>query len=367
MDIFSLARLRASYGLTGNAAGFASDFGYRRLYAVSQYAGQHALVPVSPGNPFYNWEMNNVADIGLELGFLNNRLVAEVDYYNRVTSNLFVDRNLSLTSGFESIADNMGKIRNRGVELRLTADIIRQKDFNFRLGINAAYNKNRILSLGDEEEIVTEDYSIHRVGHQLGHFYMVRWAGVDPQSGAPLYLDADGNTTDVFDPENAVLVKGSFDPPLKGGFTAQLGYKNLSVSALFTYIKGMYRLNTGELYRTAADGNHRIYNQSRSMLDFWQNPGDNSSNPSPKYARFMTDRELQSADYIKLRSLQVNYKLPQIKALGKYYRELSVFAMGQNLITWTPWKGQDPEDDNNWYQYEYPLPRTFTFGVNLKF
>lgn len=366
-DIFSTVRLRASYGVTGNAAGFASDFGYRRLYGVTQYGGQNALVPVTPGNPNYNWEMNHVSDIGLEVGFFNNKLTAEIDYYNRVTSNLFVDKNLSLTTGFESIADNQGKIRNRGIDFRLTADIIRTTDFNLRLGINAAYNKNRILSLGDEKEIVTEDYSIHRVGHQLGHFYMVRWAGVNTQTGAPQYLDTEGNITDVYDPENAVLVKGSFDPPLKGGFTAQVGYKNLSVSALFTYIKGMYRLNTGELYRTSADVNYRVYNQSRSMLDFWQNPGDVSNNPSPQYERFMTDRELQSADYIKLRSLQVNYKIPSIKPLAKYYRELNVFAMGQNLVTWTPWKGQDPEDDNNWYQYEYPLPKTFTIGVNLTF
>jgi len=367
LGVFSTARLRASYGLTGNAAGFASDFGYKRLYGVGQYGGQNALVPVTPGNPNYNWEMNHVSDIGLEMGFLNNRITAEVDYYNRITSSLFVDRNLSLTTGFESIADNLGKIRNRGVDFRLTADIIRNSDFNLRLGINAAYNKNKILSLGGEEEIVTEDYSIHRVGHQLGHFYMVRWAGVNSQTGAPQYLDADGDITDIFDPENSVLVKGSFDPPLKGGFTAQVGYKNLSVSALFTYIKGMYRLNTGELYRTSADVNYRGYNQSRSMLNFWQNPGDVTNNPSPKYERFMTDRELQSADYIKLRSLQVNYKIPAIKPLAKYYRELNVFAMGQNLITWTPWKGQDPEDDNNWYQYEYPLPKTFTIGVNLTF
>ena len=367
LPIISMWRLRASYGLTGNASGFASDFGYRRLYAVSHYAGQNAFVPVSAGNPNYNWEMNRVTDIGTEIGFLNNRITAEVDFYNRVTSNLFVDRTLSMTSGFESVPDNMGKIRNRGIEFGLSGDLIRKDDFFIRLGINGSYNRNRILSLGDEDEIVTEDYSIHRVGQPLGHFYMVRWAGVDPQTGAPQYLDADGEITSTFDPDNAVLVKGSFDPPLKGGFTARVGYKGLQVSALFTYIKGMYRLNTGELYRTSADANYRIYNQSRDMLDFWQQPGDQSGNPSPQYERFMTDRELQSADYIKLRNLQINYSIPMSNKLSKYCREISVFGQGQNLWTWTKWKGQDPEDDNNWYQYEYPLPRTYTLGLHVKF
>ncbi|WP_312334553.1 SusC/RagA family TonB-linked outer membrane protein [Sphingobacterium sp.] len=362
------ARLRASYGQTGNAAGFANDFGYRRLYTVTQYAGHNAFIPQGPGNPAYNWEINRVTDVGLELGLFNNNLITEFNFYNRITSNLFVERSLSLTSGFEHIADNLGKIRNRGFEFKIAGNIIRNKELFVRIGINGAYNQNRILSLGEQEEIVTEDYSIHRVGHQLGHFYMVRWAGVDSQTGAPLYFDLAGNKTPEFDPEYAVLVKGSFDPPLKGGFTLDAGYKNLSINALFTYIRGMYRLNTGELYRTSADPNYRIYNQSRGMLDFWTKPGDTYANPAPEYQRFMTDRELQSADYIKLRSLQINYKIRSLThSKNTPFRDINIFAQGQNLITWTKWKGQDPEDDNNWYQYEYPLPRTFTIGLNVKF
>lgn len=363
----SFAKLRASYGLTGNAGGFASDFGYRRLYNAHQYNGFTAFVPGSPGNPNYNWEKNKISDIGLELGFWNNRLTGGIDFYNRETSDLFINRRLSLTSGFESIADNLGKIRNRGVEFYMSGDIIKTKDFSWNLGFNFSYNQNRIMSLGSEEEIVTDDYSIHKVGHALGHFYMVRWAGVDAATGAPLYYDKEGAITTDYDPDNAVMVKGSFDPPIKGGVNTTFTYKNFRVSALFTFIKGMYRLNTAELYRTSADPNYRTYNQSVSMLDMWQKPGDLSEHPGAQYARYMTDRELQSADYIKLRNININYRIPGIDALDKLIKEVNVFAQGQNLLTWTKWKGQDPEDDNNWYQYEYPLPRTFTIGFNLKF
>ncbi|MDR2223856.1 MAG: SusC/RagA family TonB-linked outer membrane protein [Flavobacteriaceae bacterium] len=367
VDVLSMARIRASYGLTGNANGFASDFGYRRLYGPGHYNGQTGLIPTTPGNSNYTWEMNRIADIGVEFGLFDNRLIGEVDFYNRITSDLFMDRSLSMTSGFESIADNVGKIRNRGVEIRLSGDIIRKGDFTWNMGVNFAYNKNKILSLGDEDEIVTEDYSIHKVGESLGHFYMVRWAGVDSQTGAPLYYDKEGNITTTYDPDNAVLVKGSFDPAIKGGFTTNFKYKNWEVGALFSFIKGMYRLNTGEFYRTSADANYRIYNQSTSMLDMWQKPGDISENPGANHARFITDRELQKADYIKLRNLFINYRFSNLGRYNKYIKEISVFAQGQNLITWTSWKGQDPEDDNNWYQYEYPLPRTITAGLKVIF
>ncbi|MCC9043277.1 SusC/RagA family TonB-linked outer membrane protein [Myroides sp. M-43] len=367
IDIISMARLRTSYGLTGNANGFASDFGYRRLYGPGQYNGGTAFNPLSPGNSQYNWEMNKILDIGVEFGLFNNRLIGEVDFYNRITSDLFLDRTLSNTSGFESIADNMGKIRNRGIEFKISGDVIRSGDFTFNLGVNFAYNKNKILSLGDEDEIITEDYSIHQVGKQVGHFYMVKWAGVDQQTGAPLYYDKEGNITSTYDPDNAVLVKGGFDPAIKGGFTTNFKYKNLEVSALFSFIKGMYRLNTGEFYRTSADQTYRIYNQSTGMLDMWQNPGDVSDNPSAKYARYMTDRELQKADYLKLRNLNINYKFKDFGKWNKVVKEVNIFAQGQNLLTWTNFKGQDPEDDNNWYQYEYPLPRTITAGIKVIF
>ncbi|MCT3815083.1 SusC/RagA family TonB-linked outer membrane protein [Elizabethkingia anophelis] len=363
----STLRLRLSHGLTGNAGGFASDFGYRQLYKPQHYNGYTAFIPISPGNPNYNWEMNKISDVGLEFGLFKNRIIGEVDLYNRVTSDLFINRSLSMTSGFESIADNMGKIRNRGLEFRLSGDLFRNDNFSWNLGLNLAYNQNRILSLGSENEIVTENYSIHKVGSALGHFYMVRWAGVDPATGAPLYYDKNGAVTKEYNPENAVMVKGAYDPPIKGGITTSFTYKNLQVNALFTFVKGMYRLNTAELYRNSADPNYRIYNQSTDMLNMWQKPGDISQNPGAQYARYMTDRELQSADYIKLRNVSINYKLKDLGSLNKVFKEINIFAQGQNLLTWTKWKGQDPEDDNNWYQYEYPLPRTITLGFNVLF
>lgn len=365
--LLSTLKARVSYGRMGNASGFASDFGYRGLFGASSYGGNSALVPIAPSNPNYNWELNYIGDLGVDLGLFNDRLRVGFDLYNRITSDLFVEKQLSYTSGFSSISTNAGKIRNRGIELYVEGELMRTKDWKLTAGINLAYNKNRILSLGDEDEFVTEDYSINRVGRALGQFYMVRWAGVDAQTGAPQYLDADGNITNTFNPDDAVPVKGSFDPPLKGGFTLNVEYKNLELSSLFTFINGMYRLNTAELFRTSADANYRQYNQSADMLNIWQKPGDITEHPAAAYPRYMTDRELQRADYLKLRNVRLSYKVPLGPSIKKHIQGLNLFAQGQNLLTWTSFKAFDPEDDNNWYQYEYPLARTVTAGFNLSF
>jgi TonB-linked SusC/RagA family outer membrane protein len=364
-DFISNLRLRASYGRTGNAAGFASDFGYRGLYGGGNYAGMPALIPVYPNNPAYTWEINDITDIGMEFSLLKDRIRGGVDVYKRITSDLFVQKRLSYTSGFETMATNSGKIRNMGVEVFIEGDIIKNKDFSITAGLNLGYNKNRIIDLGGANELITDDYSINKVGMPLGQFNMVRWAGVDSQTGAPWYLDAEGNKTHTFNPDDAVPVKGSFDPPLKGGFTLNFRYKNMDLSSLFTFIKGMYRLNTAELFRTSADANYRQYNQSVDMLKIWQKPGDITDQPAASYPRFMTDRELQNADYIKLRNVRLGYTFPKFKNRKGPVRSVKVFAQGQNLFTWTKFKAFDPEDDNNWYQYEYPLPRILTAGFNI--
>lgn len=366
-DFINSLRLRLSYGRTGNASGFASDFGYRGLLGASNYGGMSALIPVYAANPDYNWELNYMGNVGLDFELFQNRVWGGVDVYNRTTSGLFVEKKLSYTSGFESMATNEGKVRNRGIEFYVGGEVLRQKDFSLNLGLNFAYNQNRIMSLGDEDEFVTEEYSINRVGMPIGQFYMVRWAGVDPATGAPMYLDGDGNITYTYNPDDAVAVKGSFDPPIKGGFTLDARYKNFELSALFSFIKGMYRLNTAQFFKTSADSNYRQYNQSVDMLNIWQKPGDITDHPGASYTRYMTDRELQKADYIKLRNIMLSYKLPLGTNMKKHIKELRFFAQGQNLITWTSFKAFDPEDDNNWYQYEYPLPKTVTAGVNITF
>ncbi|HVI44609.1 MAG TPA: SusC/RagA family TonB-linked outer membrane protein [Chitinophaga sp.] len=364
---FSTLRLRASYGLTGNAGGFASDYGFRTLYGAALYGGSKALTPQTPGNPFYNWETNRISDIGLEFGFFHNRLRGEIDVYNRVTNGLFINRNLSLTTGFSTIASNAGKVRNRGIELMLEGDIIKQKGLTFTLGLNIAYNQNRILSLGDEQQIFADEATINKPGLPLGTFRAVRWKGVDPQTGAPVYLDKNGNETNTYNADDAVPLKAKYDPPLIGGATASLRYKRFELSMLVSFIHGMSRLNYPDMYAHSGDPNYRYYSQSRDMLSIWQKPGDISKYPGAQYATYFTSRDITSADYIKLRNVTVGYNIPVTKGMSRHVRQIKVFATGQNLLSIMKWRGFDPEDANDIAQYEYPMPRTISGGINVTF
>ncbi|RAJ81869.1 TonB-linked SusC/RagA family outer membrane protein [Chitinophaga dinghuensis] len=366
-QLFSTLRLRASYGLTGNAGGFTSDYGFRTLYASADYNGNKTLVPITPGNPAYNWEMNRISDAGLEFGFLHNRIRGEIDFYNRVTQGLFVNRNLSLTTGFATLATNSGKVRNRGVELMLEGDAIKQKDFTLTLGVNLAYNKNKILSLGGEEQVFADEATMNMVGKPLGSFYAVRWKGVDPQTGAPVYLDKDGKETNIYNPDDAVPMKATYDPPLIGGATISVRLKRFELSTLVSFIHGMSRLNYPDLYAHSGSAAYRRYSQSKDMLNIWQKPGDISQYPGAQYATYFTSRDITSADYIKLRNITVGYNIPVDGVTKGAIRNLKVFASGQNLFSIMKWKGFDPEDANDIAQYEYPMPRIITGGINVTF
>ncbi|NLR63848.1 SusC/RagA family TonB-linked outer membrane protein [Chitinophaga varians] len=364
---FSTLRLRASYGLTGNAGGFTSDYGFRTLYSPADYNGNKTLVPMTPGNPAYNWEMNRIGDIGLEFGFFHNRLRGEIDLYNRVTEGLFVNRNLSHTTGFPTIAANAGKVRNRGIELMLEGDAIKNRDFSLTLGLNLAYNKNKILSLGGEDRIFADEATMNMVGRPLGSFYAVRWKGVDPQTGAPVYLDKEGRETNTYNPDDAVPLKATYDPPLIGGATVSIRYKRFDLSMLVSFIHGMSRLNYPDLYAHSGSPNYRQYSQSKDMLNIWQKPGDVSQYPGAQYATYFTSRDVTSADYVKLRNITLGYNIPVPKHMSGAIRNVKVFASGQNLLSIMKWRGFDPEDANDIAQYEYPMPRTITGGINVTF
>lgn len=364
VSTIDILRLRGSYGLTANQGGFTTDFGYRTLYATSSYNGQKAYSVLQASNPSYNWELNRIADVGIEFSLFNHRLYGDVDLYNRVTDGLFVNQNLSLTTGFQTIATNGGKARNRGVELGLNYDIIRRKDLKITIGANFAYNQNTILSLGGENQLFLDPYTVCTPGQPLGEFYLVRWAGVNPENGAPVYLDKNGNKTETYNAADAVLTGKTYDPPIKGGFITDFTYKRFTASILWSYIKGMTRLDLTNFYVNSADPNNRYNNQSAVMLNVWQNPGNNTNIPGAQYTSYPTTKDLHSSDYLKLRNLSISYNVPQ-SALKKRFHAVRFFVQGVNLIAFTRWKGLDQEDANDIAQYEYPAPATITMGANF--
>jgi TonB-dependent starch-binding outer membrane protein SusC len=260
---------------------------------------------------------------------------------------------------------NVGEMRNRGIEIDLNFDVIKTKDMRWSIGGNYAYNDNKILSLGSVNEF-EQGTSIIRVGLPLGSHFVVGWNGVNPETGAPIYQDLNGQATGTFTAANRTANWGTFNPPHLGGIRTNFSYKGFEISALFSYAYGYSRFNNQRFFQE----NHGFaqFNLYKTMLNIWQRPGDQTNIQSFNFQREFSSKDVEDASFMRLRNVTVSYNLPQsILANTKYIKGVRFYAQGQNLYTWTKFTGFDPEDDNNIAQYEYPTPRTITVGVDINF
>ena len=357
-------KLRASYGVTGNqqGIGFFQDQG---TYGTTSYNGISGIVASAIGNNQLQWEESAKLNIGVDYGLLKGRISGSVDYYTENVSNLFIDQQLSLTSGFGSISANVGKMENKGFDGIINGVVLQNDDFSWSLNFNFNYNKNEITDLGQEEDYELGT-SIISEGLAFGSHYIVGWAGVNPANGEPLYLDADGNVTNVYSEGNSTANWGSSEPILTGGFGTQVNYKGFSLSAAFTFADDFYRFNNQSFFQENA--NFSQYNLSTAMLSVWRNPGDITDIQGFAYNREFSSKDIEDASYTRLSNVTLAYTVPaQYLEKVNFIDGIRIYAQGTNLYTWTNFSGFDPEDDNNLASYEYPTPRTITFGVDLNF
>jgi TonB-linked SusC/RagA family outer membrane protein len=362
--IFQDARVRASYGETGNVNGFSSDFGYISTYGSTNYAGVPGIFPTSPGNEDYKLESQVLTNIGVDLTFWDRRARFTADYFIKDSRNLFVSQPLSRTTGFSSLATNAAQVRNSGLDFSLSFDVIRKKDLLVTFGINGGFLKNRVLSLGGLSEI-PQGTSIIRVGYPLGSHFQVGWMGVDPQSGNPVYQDINGLPTNVFSAANNRAEFGTFIPSFTGGATMDITWKNFNISALLSTAQNVQRFNNEAFFYETTNSNTG-FNKRVDMLNSWQKPGDITNYQRIGTARQFSSRDVQDASFIRFRNLQIGYNFV-IKNEKLGIRGIRFWAQGQNLFTWTKWQGFDPEESNNIASYEFPNPRTYTMGLDINF
>jgi len=361
-------RVRGSYGTSANAQNFPfGPGGYYPTYTSGSYAGLPTLIPNYVGNPDADWEYTDQVNIGIDFGFFKERLTGSLDVYNKLTKGLFVSQQLPLSTNGQALLVNAGQMRNRGIELKVDYDVIRKRNFSWTVGANFAYNQNKIVSLGNVNEFI-QGTAIIRTGLPLGSHYVVKWGGVDAATGAPLYYTKDGKLTNVFSDNDAVADFGTYNAPTIGGFNTSVRYNGFELSAFFTFQSGFKRFNNQDFFQL----NHAFalqgYNLRKEMLSMWTAPGQTTDIQAPTYQRQFSSKDIQDASYLRFRNLQASYTLPQ-SLLGrqKYLSSVRVYAQAQNLYTWTKWTGFDPEDNNNIAQYEYPLPRIYTFGIDVAF
>lgn len=362
--------IRATYGLSANAQNFPfGDFGYLPQFALGvDGAGNQTLVVSALGNPLGDWEFTRQTNIGIDYGFFDRRLYGSIDVYNKLTEKAFASQSLSLTTGFGSIQSNAAEIRNRGVEYIVNVDVIRNRSFTWTLNVNGSYNENKVMSLGQVANF-QQGTSLITVGLPLGSHWEVGWAGVEPASGRPLFLDLYGNVTNTYSTANRVQKWGTFYAPWIGGFGSTLKYKGLILESFFNYQKGATRVNNLEFFVENPGGFlPGQINQAQAMR-FWRFPGDINANvQSPLYQNQFSSKYIQDASFLRLRTITLAYTVPKsFLEKIRFVSNARIYATGQNLVTWTTWKGYDPEDNNNISLSEFPNPRSVTVGIDITF
>jgi TonB-linked SusC/RagA family outer membrane protein len=365
-------RLRASYGGSGDNDNFPSgygDYGYFPTYAANgNYAGLTTLYVSNVGNPLLTWETTYQLNVGTDFSLFNKRVYGSIDVYDKRTKNLFVQKQLSAEAGGYSILVNGGVLQNKGIELDISYDVVKNKDFTWTINGKAAYNKNNVLSLGGLNSY-TVGTSLVTVGKPLGSHFEVKWAGVDASSGAPLYYDLSGKITPVYSANNKVQEFGTWEAPWKGGFGTNLNYKNFGVSILFSWQQGATKVDNLEYFVENPVGFlSGGYNQS-SSLNFWKKPGDIATTPSPLYSTNFSSKIIHDASFLRFRDLMITYKLPESTVQKiKFISKATFYVQGSNLFIWTNWRGMDPEaGPSNINLSEYPNPRALTAGLNVTF
>ena len=363
-NVFSDLRLRGSYGEAGNINGFNSDFGYISTYGAGNYAGVPGIVPTSPGNLDYKLESQIISNIGIDFALLRNRIRATVELYKKTSQNLFANQNLSRQTGFTALSINAGEMYNKGVEFSLSGDVFAKKDVLVTMGVNGAFNQNKVTSLGGLTEI-PQGTGIIRVGLPLGTHYTVGWVGVDPATGNPIYQDVNGNPTSVYSAANNRATFGTFLPKFTGGANLDVQYKGFDLGVLFSTAQGVKRFNNEKFFYETTNSNVQFNKRVEMLTQSWTKANDVTNFQRVGTQRQFSSKDIQDASFVRFRNLQIGYTFTAKNS--KIIRGFRFWGQAQNLYTWTKWQGFDPEESNNIATYEFPNPRTYTFGLDINF
>lgn len=374
----STMRFRGSYGTNGNSQ--INPNQYVRRANIATYDGEAALVPVQIGGPL-GWEKQQKLDFGFLFGLFEDRLSLGVTYFESKTSNLLYQKTLSKMTGFESQMMNMGSMNNRGLEFELNTAIIRSKDANFSIGFNLGTVRNRITEMPVIDGVEMTDYKTYTAdvkNHIAGEWYMPTWAGVDAQTGQPLWYDANNQKTSDYAKAESRFQGASALPKFTGGANVHLDYKGFYLDGLFTFTGG-HKIYDQQVARTLkTTGTIISSNSTAEVLDRWQKPGDITNVPLIEYTATGGNRNFTSpstrflydGDYIRLRNITIGYSFNTATTKGLGLDEITLALIGTNLWTWVKDKRltYDPEVGPTGYiTLTTPPIKSIVFSVNIKF
>jgi len=389
-------KLRLSAGQTGNSE-VPPYSSLESLAPTNYYFGSKlvtGIAPVQLDNPDLKWETTTQYDGGVDFGLFNNRVNFTFDAYYKKTSNLLLNVPLPLYSGYASELENVGSVENKGIELGINTDNIKNDHFTWKTNINFAENRNKVLSLGPG---VTSYFPtaptgqvspvIVQVGLPVGTFWgystnglltaadiakgVPLLAGVPQQVGDTRYVDNNGDGKITTTDKHSL---GSAQPKFTGGITNTFTYGQFDLSIFF---QGSYGNKIFNLLQQTLERPTLTQNASATLLNRWSptNPTGTVARATDSPVPQVTDRYIENGSYLKLKNASLGYNFTNSIASKIGAKQLRVYVSGQNLLTITKYSGLDPEvnfyDNDNTKQGidygTYPAVRTFLAGLNVTF
>ncbi|OXB07810.1 SusC/RagA family TonB-linked outer membrane protein [Flavobacterium pectinovorum] len=363
-SILSFGKLRASYGITGNDQ--IGDYQYLDTYQVTPnlYDGVVGIQPTRLFNPDFGWETNKKLEAAIELGFLKDQIFITAAYFQNRSSNQLVGIPLPATTGFPSLQSNLdATVQNTGLELDLRSVNLKSENFTWTTSLNFTLPKNKLLAFPDLDASTYKNKFI--IGQSIYIRKLYHYTGLDPATG--LYtvedVNSDGKITAAGDLKSFI----DFSPKYYGGITNQLSYKNLTLDFLFQFVK-QKGAGTASLFPVAGS----FSNQPVQAMNHFPQDGTNAANQlyttgvnadalSANDNYTLSDAMIQDASFIRLKSLSLSYTIPLLWSKNV---STKIYVQGQNLLTFTKYKGADPENQSANY---IPPLKQFTLGVQLTF
>ena len=403
-------KLRASYGETGNdhildSSGYSDYYPYQTLYGLGYTNGTEAGAYFTTiANPNLKWETQVSTDLGLEFGLWDNKLTGSIEWFQKDSKDLLFDVAQAYSQGVSSIVMNVGKVRNSGVEINLDYNVFRTKDWNLSVGANATFIKNKIITLpADMKEGYVSGSKKWMEGKSIYEFWLYQWEGVNPENGSGMYLaDTDNynqaqvdagkvtasslakfqNATYTYNgktvTEDYTYAKkdysGASIPKVYGGFNFSLGWKDLTLSATFSYQLGGKILDS---QYASLMSNQRYGNSiSTDLAKAWKQPGDVTDVPrldatsttNTSWTQSYSTRWLTSSDYLNLRTINLSWQLPKSILNKVSIKNARLNFTCENVFMIKSRQGLNPMANFSGITYnEYMPSRNFTFGLNVGF
>lgn len=373
-------KLRAGYGVTGSTA--IGAYATQNLLNSGKGAtGNGNQTSYAPGTAYpssLKWETTAQYNVGIDLGLFDQKLKITADWYYKYTYNLLNTVSLPWSSGYVSSTENIGSMKNSGIELNIDYDIIRTHDWGLTAQFNIAHNDNRIVKLAGGDDVKGTSYSnygggpinILREGYPIGSFWLYDYTGINPESGRMEYRDIneDGSLSDDHDR----IIAGSPFPLFTYGLNVGLRYKQFDFNFFLQGSQGNKVFNLSNMRNMSYGQGMNI--EKRAWEESWKEGADNTNATFPKItntnAGKYSTRFLEDGSYLRLKNITLAYNIP----IKKVFTGLRVFITAQNLLTFTKYTGVDPEvnskggDINVGIDHlSYPNVKTASIGATVNF